>query len=81
MKGNNVRGGKYATQTRVQLVVGLREMGNYESSLYLYDRRIWVKDPAWENSKWHSISYRSVDEFEYLYIFWKPGVTRWTKTD
>ena len=42
---------------------------------YLYDRRIWAKDPAWENSRWHSLSYRAVDEFEYLYIFWKPGIT------
>ena len=44
-------------------------------SLYLYDRRIWLKDAAWENSKWHTLSYRSVDEFEYLYFFWKPGIT------
>src|SRR5207245_2809746 len=40
------------------------------------DRRIWVKDPAWENSRWHSSSYRAVDEFEYLYFFWKPGITK-----
>ena len=42
--------------------------------LYLYDRRIWHKDPCWANSWWHSASYRSVDEFEYLYVFWKPGI-------
>jgi site-specific DNA-methyltransferase (adenine-specific) len=42
----------------------------------LYDRRIWAKDPAWENSRWHTNSYRAVDEFEYIYIFWKPGITR-----
>lgn len=34
-----------------------------------------MKDPAWENSKWHTLSYRAVDEFEYLYFFWKPGTT------
>lgn len=75
LKGNNIRGGKYAPQTRVKLVGGLIEEMAYKSELYLYDRRAWVKDPAWENSKWHTISYRSVDEFEYVYIFWKPGIT------
>ena len=48
----------------------------YEAGLYLYDRRVWVKDAAWENSRWHTMSYRAVDEFEYIYIFWKPGITR-----
>jgi site-specific DNA-methyltransferase (adenine-specific) len=42
--------------------------------LYLYDRRIWHKDPCWANSQWHSNSYRAVDEYEYLYVFWKPGI-------
>jgi DNA modification methylase len=76
LNGNNIRGGKYATQTRVQLVGGIVEEAAYETGLYLYDRRIWQKDPAWENSKWHTLSYRSVDEFEYLYFFWKPGITK-----
>lgn len=67
LNGNNIRGGKYATQTRVHLVGGLIEAAGYEAELYLYDRRVWVKDPAWENSQWHSLSYRSVDEFEYVY--------------
>ncbi|MCL2362675.1 MAG: site-specific DNA-methyltransferase [Defluviitaleaceae bacterium] len=75
VNGNNVRGGKYSTQTRVKLVGDLLEKAAYESSLYLYDRRVWVKDPSWENSRWHTISYRAIDEFEYVYIFWKPGVT------
>ncbi len=75
MKGNNIRGGKYESQTRVKVVGGLLEEFALEAELYLYDRRVWVKDAAWENSKWHSISYRAVDEFEYLYIFWKPGIT------
>ncbi len=75
LNGNNIRGGKYNTQTRVYLVSGLIESAGTEAGLYLYDRRIWVKDPAWENSKWHTLSYRAVDEFEYLYFFWKPGAT------
>ena len=75
LKGNNIRGGKYATQTRVHLVGGFIEQMALDASLYLYDRRVWVKDAAWENSRWHSVSYRAVDEFEYVYIFWKPGVT------
>lgn len=75
LNGNNVRGGKYATQTRVHLVSDIVERSAYEAQLYLYDRRIWWKDPAWQNSRWHSSSYRAVDEVEYLYFFWKPGVT------
>jgi DNA modification methylase len=75
LNGNNIRGGKYNTQTRVHLVGGMIETACTEAGLYLYDRRIWVKDPAWENSKWHTLSYRAVDEFEYLYFFWKPGAT------
>ena len=76
LNGNNIRGGKYSSQTRVKLAAEFLEKTAYDSTLYLYDRRIWVKDPAWENSKWHTISYRSVDEFEYVYIFWKPGITK-----
>ena len=75
LKNNNIRGGKYDTQTRVKVVGGLIEQMALQAGLYLYDRRIWVKDAAWENSRWHSISYRAVDEFEYVYIFWKPGIT------
>lgn len=75
LNGNNIRGGKYATQTRVHLVGGMIEDAGSDAGLYLYDRRNWLKDAAWENSKWHSLSYRSVDEFEYLYFFWKPGIT------
>lgn len=76
LNGNNIRGGKYGTQTRVKIVGGMLEEFAYNASLYLYDRRIWVKDAAWENSRWHTISYRAVDEFEYLYFFWKPGITK-----
>lgn len=75
LNGNNIRGGKYNTQTRVHLVGGIIEDAGKNAGLYLYDRRIWVKDAAWENSKWHTLSYRAVDEFEYLYVFWKPGIT------
>ncbi|MDA8009660.1 MAG: site-specific DNA-methyltransferase [Alphaproteobacteria bacterium] len=75
VNGNNARGGKYQAQTRVKLAGGFLEEAAMNAGLYLYDRRVWVKDAAWENSKWHTISYRSVDEFEYVYIFWKPGIT------
>ena len=75
LNNNNVRGGKYAVQRKVKLVGGLVEEWADEAGFYLYDRRVWVKDPCWENGKWHSLSYRSVDEFEYIYIFWKPGIT------
>lgn len=72
---NNVRGGKYKAQTKVKQVGGLVEGWAEKAGFYLYDRRIWVKDPCWQNSKWHSLSYRAVDEFEYVYLFWKPGIT------
>ena len=75
LHGNNIRGGKHDTQTRVKIVGGLLEEMALEAGLYLYDRRIWVKDAAWANSNWTTNSYRAVDEFEYLYIFWKPGIT------
>jgi len=73
LNGNNIRGGKYITQTRVELVGNYIQTYAHECGLYLYDRRIWKKDPAWFNSKWTSNSYRAVDEFEYLFFFWKPG--------
>lgn len=73
---NNVRGGKHQVQTRVKTVAGMIESFAIESGLPLYDRRIWVKDPAWANSKWHSSSFRAVDEFEYIFILWKPGITK-----
>lgn len=76
LNGNNIRGGKSVAQTRVKIVGGLVEKWALDAGFYPYDRRIWVKDPAWENSRWASLSYRSVDEFEYLYIFWKPGITK-----
>lgn len=75
LNGNNIRGGKYETQTRLKVVGGLVEQWATEAGFYPYDRRVWVKDPCWENSRWASLSYRAVDEFEYIYMFWKPGIT------
>ncbi len=79
LNGNNIRGGKYEPQTRVKIVGGLIEEWGLKAGFYPYDRRVWVKDAAWENSRWASLSYRSVDEFEYLYFFWKPGITRFDR--
>ena len=76
LHGNNIRGGKYNTQTRVRIVGGMLEEMAIRAGLYPYDRRIWIKDAAWSNSNWTTNSYRAVDEFEYIYIFWKPGVTK-----
>lgn len=75
LNGNNIRGGKYGTQSRVKIVGGMLEKWALLAGFYPYDRRIWIKDAAWENSRWSSLSYRAVDEFEYVYIFWKPGIT------
>lgn len=74
VEDNNVRGGKYKPSTKVFLVGGLIQDWAQSAGMYLYDRRIWQKDPCWANSRWHSVSYRAVDEFEYLYVFWKPGI-------
>lgn len=76
LNGNNIRGGKYDTQTRLKVVGGLVEQWALDAGFYPYDRRVWVKDPCWENSRWASLSYRAIDEFEYLYFFWKPGITK-----
>jgi DNA modification methylase len=75
LKGNNIRGGKYQTQTRVKTVAGLIEQLGLSAGLFLYDRRVWVKDPAWANSRWHTSSLRAIDEFEYIFVLWKPGIT------
>ncbi|MGA9061678.1 MAG: site-specific DNA-methyltransferase [Terracidiphilus sp.] len=75
LNGNNIRGGKYDTQTRIKIVGGMLEEWALKGGFFPYDRRIWVKDAAWENGRWSTLSFRAVDEFEYLYFFWKPGVT------
>jgi len=79
LNGNNIRGGKHEPQTRVKIVGGLVEEWALNAGFYPYDRRVWVKDAAWENSRWASLSYRSVDEFEYIYFFWKPGITKYDR--
>jgi len=75
IENNNVRGGKHAPQTRIKLCGELIEKPAYDAGLYIYDRRIWRKDPCWANSQWHTNSYRAVDEAEYVWILWKPGIT------
>lgn len=73
LNGNNIRGGKHEVQSRVNLVGGPLQQYGMECGIYIYDHRIWVKDPAWANCKWTSNSLKSVDEYEDLYVFWKPG--------
>lgn len=73
LNGNNIRGGKYATGTHVKLVGGNLEQYAYDAGLFLYDKRIWKKDPAWANSKWTTNTLKAVSETEDLYVFWKPG--------
>lgn len=75
LKGVNIRGGKYQTQTRIKHVAGMIEDMAMDAGLYPYDRRVWKKDPAWANSRWHTSSFRAIDEFEYIFILWKPGET------
>ena len=73
LNGNNIRGGKYAPGTHVKLVGGNLEEYAYKAGLYLYDVRIWAKDPAWANSRWTTNTLKAVSESEDLYVFWKPG--------
>ncbi len=73
MNGNNIRGGRHSAGTHVKLVGGGLEQYAYDVGLYLYDKRIWIKDPAWANSKWTTSTLKAVSETEDLYIFWKPG--------
>lgn len=80
LHGNNIRGGKKSCQTRVKVVGGTIEEIAHYAGLYVYDRRFWVKDPAWKSSKWTTNSYRAVDECEYIYFLWKPGVTQINKS-
>lgn len=75
LEHNNVRGGKASTSTRIMLTSCMVTEWAKDSGMYLYDRRIWHKDPSWMNSRWHSMSYRAVDEFEHILVFWKPGIT------
>ncbi len=75
LEDNNCRGGRQSPGTKVLVVGGLLQKWAETAGLYLYDRRVWVKDPCWQNCQWHSNSYRAVDEFEHLFVFWKPGIT------
>ncbi|MCY4145889.1 MAG: site-specific DNA-methyltransferase [Chloroflexi bacterium] len=79
LEHNNVRGGKQNASTRIKLTGCLVEQWAMEAGFYLYDQRIWHKDPCWANSRWHSNSYRAVDEFEHIYIFWQPGITEYDR--
>ncbi|MDE2748245.1 MAG: DNA methyltransferase [Chloroflexota bacterium] len=79
LEHNNVRGGKQITSTRVKLTGCMVEEWALQAGLYLYDQRIWHKDPCWANCRWHSNSYRAVDEFEHIYVFWQPGITEYDR--
>lgn len=73
LNGNNIRGGRYNVGTHVKLTGGNLEKYAYDCGLYLYDKRIWKKDPAWANSRWTTNTLKAVSETEDLYIFWKLG--------
>ena len=79
MENNNVRGGKHQIPTKVLLTGCMLAEWAEQVGLYLYDRRVWHKDPCWANSRWHSNSYRAVDEFEHIYVFWRPGIVEYDR--
>jgi site-specific DNA-methyltransferase (adenine-specific) len=72
LNGNNARGQR-PVSTRVKLVGGSLEQYAYAVGLYLYDKRIWQKDPAWANSKWTTSTLKAVSESEDIYVYWKAG--------
>ena len=80
LEDNNVRGGKVSVPTKVRLTGCMVSDWAEAAGFYLYDQRIWHKDPCWANSQWHSNSYRAVDEFEHIYIFWQPGITEYDRS-
>lgn len=80
LEGNNVRGGKHSVSTKILLTGCMLTDWAEEEGFYLYDQRIWHKDPCWANSRWHSNSYRAVDEFEHIYVFWSPGITEYDRS-
>lgn len=69
VKGNNARGPKTEAQTRIRLSCADVTDAAASAGLYLYDARVWVKDPCWQTCQYHSLSYRAVDEHEHLLIF------------
>lgn len=79
LEDNNVRGGKPTPSTKVVLTGAMLATWAEEAGFYLYDQRIWHKDPCWANSRWHSNSYRAVDEFEHIYVFSRPGITEYDR--
>ena len=76
---NNVRGGKATIPTKIRLTGCMVADWAEAAGFYLYDQRVWRKDPCWANSRWHSVSYRAVDEFEHVYVFWRPGITAYDR--
>ena len=79
LEHNNVRGGKHQISTKVLLTGCMIAEWAEAAGFYLYDQRIWHKDPCWANCKWHSNSYRAVDEFEHIYVFWQPGIVEYDR--
>lgn len=79
LEHNNVRGGKQESSTKVLLTGNMVAKWAEQVGLYLYDQRIWHKDPCWANCRWHSNSYRAIDEFEHVYIFCKPGIIEYER--
>lgn len=75
LEDNNVRGGKSSVGTKILLTGAMVSQWAESAGLYLYDKRIWHKDPAWMSCRWHSMSYKAVDEHENILVFWKPGIT------
>jgi len=75
LEGVNVRGGKYANETKVKQISGLIEEWAEDAGFFIKDSRHWIKDAAWANSKWVGSQFKAVDEIEHIFFLWKPGET------
>ena len=73
--GNTARMGRRSIPTKVLLTGSELARWAQSAGLYLYDRRVWHKGPAWKSSPWHANTYRSIDESEFIYVFRRPGRT------
>ena len=50
-----------------------------EAGFHLYDQRIWHKDPCWKTTVGTPTPTGPWNEFEHVYIFWRPGVTEYDR--
>ena len=77
--GNNRRSG-------TKIPTGILPLGERvnraaaHAGLHAYDCRIWHKSPAWSSCRWHTTSWRAIDEYEHILIYRKTGARSFDRT-